>query len=535
MSIFVAIILLRLDFSKSDFSPGDLFSMLSSSAIIYLFFLCALLLVINKFVSNRFSVLIPLLLVAILGIVFPLLQYPSIHSWDSFLHGLTANIIKESGHIPSDTGYFVYPGAFELSAVFSQITGCSVVEAEIILSSLLKFSMIFFLLLVGRIIVNRGKSWLVPTVFFAFYLQFFTGLLHYCPQMLGFCLYVLLIYVITKKLYSTITINREIMIPLFILLSALIIVHPFSAFVAVITLSCIYAVGSRFQSPLRLRNRQPISFLTATFSCFIFTSWHLFVAQVYFESSIRSFFSTLQHGRSSSFFDVLIYNPPPSVLTRILAYYRYGVYGFFGALSFLCIILFWRREEVKLIILLLFGAVLETIAIYFTPSAYGVGRLIIFGGVQISLLTSYLIKNLRTSILSKTCKVLEMIIPFLVVGSFLTANLYVSSYILFMHTDEMNAAQFVAVKVEKPITSIIDDALLINFFSGGTIPLQIINKYLPIESVNEMLNKANVSLQYLPRQKYYYNLNFVESYNNLVYSNGLSHVYTKTNFNGTNS
>lgn len=524
---FVATIMLKLDFSKSNFYPADIIHMLPLSSILYLYSSCALLIIITKIVDSRLLVLIPIFLGVNLTIIFPVLQYPRIHSWDSFSHGLLADIIKNNGHIPDDAGYSVYPGAFELSAVFSQITGCSTLIAGIFLASFLKLLIVIFLLLVGRIIVTPEKSYLVPTIFLSFYLQFYTGLLHYCPQVLGFCLFIYLVWVFARTIhYST---NREVMFLLFFLTMVLTMVHPFSSLVAVITLLCIYFIGNKFQSPLKLRNGQRISFYAATVSFLIFVCWNLFVAQVYFDSSVRSLSLILQHGKGYSLLDVLIYNPAPGALTRILAYYRYGIYSLFGLMSFLCILLFRRQETVKFATFLFLGAVLEGVAVYFTPATFGVGRLVLFVGVPVSFLSSYLIKNLKVSVLSKLAKFLELITPFLVISSFLVANLYVSSYTLFVHPDEVSAAQFAAIKIERPVSTIIDNALVIQFFNGKAESLQI--KNYPPGTVKEMLNKADVSLQYMPRQKYYFNLSFVEDYHNLVYSNGLCCIYTKPNAN----
>lgn len=532
MLIFIATKLLRLDFSQSNFSPGDLSYMLSLPAVIYLFFLCALLLIINRFIDKRASWLIPFLLVAILTVAFPLMQYPSIDSWDSFGHGSTVISIESNAHIPSYAGYFVYPGAFILSTIFSQIIGCSVLEASMLLVSFLNILIVSLLLLAGWMIIGREKSWIVPTIFFAFSFTFDVGLLHYCPQLLGFCLYVLFVCaIVTKSKSST---NREVIVLSFVLLSALMVIHPFSAFLAVITLSCIYIFGNRLQSPFKLRNRQLISFLLAVSGCLLFISWHVFVAVVSFESSIRSLVSILQRGKSSSFLQAIIYKPVPGALTQIIAYYRYGVYGLFATLSFLCILLFWRRQEIKLTTLLLLGALLEGIAVYFTPAIFGVGHIVLFAGVPVSLLTSYLIKNLKNQLLSKPVKVLEALIPFLIIGTFLVSYLYVSTYTIFMHPDEVSAAQFAARKIERQISTLVDDALIIQFYANESVPMQIINPpYVPLVTAKEILNKADASLQYLPRQQYYYNLGFVGDEYNLVYSNGLSRIYVKTNVNST--
>jgi hypothetical protein len=164
---------------------------------------------------------------------------------------------------------------------------------------------------------------------------------------------------------------------------------------------------------------------------------------------------------------------------------------------------------------------------------FGVGRIVLFAGVPVSLLTSYLIKNLRNQLLSKPVKVLEVLIPFLIIGTFLVSNLYVSTYTIFMHPDEVSAAQFVARKVERQVSTLIDDALIIQFYANESMPMQIIDHYVPSETVKKILNKDDASLQYLPRQQYYYNLGFVGDEYNLVYSNGLSRIYAKTNANGT--
>jgi hypothetical protein len=109
--------------------------------------------------------------------------------------------------------------------------------------------------------------------------------------------------------------------------------------------------------------------------------------------------------------------------------------------------------------------------------------------------------------------------------------MYSSTYVAFVHPDEMAAARFVAGNVRQQISVVVDEAFAISFYAKEIIPMLVVDKGIPSDVAKMKFENRNMSLQYLPRQRYYYNLGFSEGNNSLVYSNGLSRIYHKPSSN----
>jgi hypothetical protein len=525
---------LKLNFSQSSYAAGDLIDMFPLSTWIYLISLPVCLLFISKFCKGL-AWTIPFTLAAILFIIFPLVQYPSIFHWDTFWHASTAKSIADQGNFSTYTGYMVYPGTFIFSLIFSDILGLPILETSLVLSPFLVLLIVILLFCIGKLFAEtKGElaeiSWLVPTIYLAFNFVFYNNY-HYSPQLVGTCLYILLVYVCIKKLRLE---ARALNIVLLLLLSTLAITHVFSGLMSVVTLLCVYIGGTKIGA-LKLNSKHWITLTLFMFGALVFLSWHDFVATKPFEESI-SFLSALIKGEKAllGVKEVLLFNPRSQwMLTPFLQVYRYGIYMLFGLMSAVGLLFSWRKVEVKLVFLLGVGVLLGGLVTYLTPATFGVSRILYYGGVIVSILSLYAIaKKVYTShtlTIKRIFRVFKVILPFLVVGAFLVTNFYDCRYIQFVHPDEITAIEFITQKNIKQISVEIEYAYLIPFFIKEPLSIITIDNRAPPDIAKTMFENAELSLQYLPKQLYSYDLGFVEGGNDLIYSNGLSRIYATPN------
>ena len=518
--LLFAMMQLKLDFSRSNFCAGDIIQLFSLPTWIYLMFLPVGILLIHKFTRAQLSWVIPFTLVSILFAVFPWIQYPSIFGWDSFRHGIIAKYITNQGYFPSNTIY-QYPGAFVLLAVVSQILGLPILETSMLLASFVFLLVVCLFLVIGIIFVGRKSSWLVPTIYFAFCFQLYASY-QYSPQLVGLAIYLIFVYAIVEKSFSTSA--RVWLFLLFILLATLTATHIFSAIYAVATLLGLYAGGN--VQRLKNRNKQVITSALFLVGVLLLFSWHSFVASEIFDEA-TSYLSLILKGKKIPVHEILA-RPLHEAFTLPLTFYRYGIYSLFGFLSAIGLILSWHKLKGKLVRLLTLGTIVGGMLIYLSPAAsYAIARFLIFGGIMVSILSSYAItrKHIRIITINKALRVLGIIVPFLVVGTFVASNLYYSTYTLFIHPDEISAATFTVKKVNTSITMVIDEALVFQFIAEQPNLIHIIDDRMPFDVAKTELEAAYVSLQYLPRQQYYYGFDFVECNHSLIYSNGLNRVY----------
>ncbi|MEM2506060.1 MAG: hypothetical protein QXF61_03355 [Nitrososphaeria archaeon] len=442
------------------------------------------------------------------------------------MHGATAKYIVDYGQFSSYSGYFGYPGAFLLSALLSKTMGLPVLETNILLASFLNLLISFLLFAIGKVYIGEEEGWLVPTIYFAF--SGFFKYYYYSPQLLGLCLHIVFVFIVLRRIFKRAPTES---ILLLILLSALTMVHVFSAVVTVTTLFCVYICGEKIRV-LKLKNKHFITLPVFLFGALLFIAWHILIANETFEVSIDFLSSIIKGYRTpSGFTEAILHKPSRSVFTLWLQSYRYGTYTLLAFASICGLVLFWHRKEVKLIFLSALGVIIGAMLIYLTPAIWGLGRVLsFFGGIIISLLASYAMveQNVKISKVHQALRILKKIVPFMVIGTFLVANLDVSVYTLFVHPDEIRAIEFAARNVNRPISVIVHEAFIIRYIAGDSLSVRVVDDGLPSDIAKSKFEKGDVSLQYLPRQQYYYNLTFAEGNNNLVYSNGLCRIYSKT-------
>jgi hypothetical protein len=455
------------------------------------------------------------------------MQYPNIFFRDSFAHGALAKSIKSNGYVPNDMQYAQYPGAFIISAVFSEISGIPILEANMMLAEFLNLLFTYLLFALGKVFVGPKAGWLIPMIYFAFSFRHYTGLLWYSPQLVGLCLYALGALFIYETMKIRFHEKRSLTIVGILLLATLTITHPFSVLMTLAGVLCVYIFGVRIKWRVHLGNEKLISFTFVLLGLALLISWHIFVASETLGSTLSSFLS-LAKGVGLTGIEVL-YKPPIGRFTPLLEIYRYGVYIFFGILSVSCLVIFRQKREVKLTSLLLIGAIFSSAFIYFTPATYGVSRILFFAGILISILSSYaILANTRGSI-RKLTRIFMRAIPFFVIATFIVSILSVSIYTWFIHPNDVAAAEFAVSKIKKPISVILDDALVIGYIANEPLQMRIISDRSLPDVAKIKFEKEDMSLQNLPRQLYYYNFSFVEKDDNLIYSNGFSRIYSRIN------
>lgn len=439
-----------------------------------------------------------------------------------------AKYIASYGRIPSYTGYFQYPSAFIISATFSSMLGIPTLETNMILFSCVNLLIVLLLFIVGKVFVRGKWNWLVPLIYFVVVFEYHTGGLHYAPQFIGLCFYILFVY-ISMKLFQFQRVFQWKVI-LIILLSVLVTTHIFSTVFTLTTIFIMYLLGVKAKYPFQLK-KEP-AFTLFIFGLGLFFSWHMFVANEVFKSTIEFIPLILKGFRMASEIEkTMILAAPPGLIGRLLQLYRYGVYALFGLMSMFCLIKFRYEREVKLIFGFIVGLSLGLLLVYFTPALFGVSRIFFFGGIFVSILSSYLIVN-EYAQKSKVKAVLGLfirIVPLLVIITFLVQNMYISSYNVFIHPDEVNACIFVTQRVKGEISVIVSQAHIIRFYGEFETPMFTIDPaFISAESAQKAFESEDFSLQNLLRNEYYFGFGFVENMDNLIYSNGLNRIYSKT-------
>jgi len=528
----VSAVLLRINFSNSDFSSIDLIYMFSRSTWFYLAFLPLSVLLIRK-LDKRFSVIIPFTLAMLLLVTFELVQYPSIFFWDTFYHSATTKYVIRNGSFSNKAGYYEYPGTFFISATLSEVLGLSVLSSNLFFAAFLNVLIVFLLFVIGRIFggrehVNMEMSWLVPTIYLVFSFRFYNGN-HFSPQLLGLCLYIFFTYICLKTFFLKARIWRIFVL---ILVAVLTTIHVFSALFSVATLLCIYAVEKIRQ--LKLNSKQFMTLTVLMTTIVLFVSWHIFVATKQLTDTASFLPSILRGERTLSGFVKTVVKPIHGPFASLLTFYRYGIYGLFTFASICTLLLHRRKTEVKLLFSMGIGILFGGVATYLTPATFGVGRALFYAGVIISILSSYIIANRRVRSLSfkRATGILKIILPFLVIGTFLVSHLYYSTYISFIHPDEMKVAEFAAENVRKQISVEVETSLVVRFYADVPVPVLRVDKRTDNSTIAKMkIEKSDLNLQYLPRQLSYFNLTFIENKSSLIYSNGLGRIYAKTYFN----
>jgi hypothetical protein len=499
------------------------------STWIYLSLLPLWLLFTYKF-NKRLSWTIPFILVVILFLAFPLAQYPNIFHLDTFYHSAAAKRIATQGNLQIDMPYMVYPGAPILSAILSEISGIPILETAIVLSS--SWILLIFVLLfcIGRLLTKTSlaldeMSWLAPAIYLAFNFMFYNNY-HFSPQLLGLSLYVLLVYVFIKELRLR---AQELKVVTLLLLSALTITHVFSGLFSVLTLLCIYIGGTKIRA-FKLSPRHLVDSTLVMYGVLIFLYWHNFVAINPFMSS----FSVVIEALMSPIGLVKAVTPgfSPGSFTPFLNFYHYGIYALFALMSIFGLVFSWYKAEVRLILLLGVAILLGGIAIYLTPATFGVRRILLYGGVIISSLSLCAMagryRSSRFLITNSISKVFRVVLPFLIIGTFLVANIQNCTYTQFVHPDEVAAIEFIVLEnTGHHISATLEYASVIPFFSREPLPMLYIDPDSSPDRAKTIFENVELSLQYLPRQLYDYNLSFVEGRNHLIYSNGLARIYAQ--------
>jgi hypothetical protein len=462
-------------------------------------------------------------------IIFPLAQSPSVNHWDSFTHAAGAEYILANGNTANAQYAVSYPGAFVLSAVFSQIVGFPILGAEFILSAFLNLFVTFVLLVIGQAFVGKEKGWLIPTTYFTVSFKYFLNY-HYAPALLGLCLFVVVIYLVLK------TANRDFriwkaLIMFFVL--TLVVVHVISALMIVIVLFFIYFAVNKFASLLKFRHKHLLGLELALFGIILFVTWHVFVSQAPLNETIDFISSILKGTRNLPSYGVF-YHPIPGNFVTILQSFRYGVYGLFAIFTVFSMASLRHRTDVKVISLTGIGVLLGAFSIYLTPFTFGIERFLLYGAVVVAALFPLGVLKLSGSNLTRKwiSNPLEKIIPFLMIGTFLASQLYGSAYIAYVHPDEVSAASFTAINGDKSVSTIVDDAGVVGFFGWNKSTLQIVPVSIhdSLDTAKNELSEGVLSLQYLPRQIYYFNISFIDDNKDLIYSNGLARVYYRTGF-----
>ncbi|MEM2147124.1 MAG: hypothetical protein QXJ94_00770 [Candidatus Bathyarchaeia archaeon] len=510
---------MRLDFSKSSFSTSDLLNILPLTGWLYLIFLLLGFLLIQKFTDLRESYFFSLLFISVVTALFPLVQFPSINHWNSFNHSAGAKYIVNRGHLPSDSTYpAMYPGAFILLAVLSEVLGTSILEANLSLALLLNIFVSIVLLLMGQLLIGRRKAWLVPMSYFAFSFKYYLNN-HYSPHLLGLCIFFVIIYIVFKIFYIK---SWNLKIMLFVLLFSLTMTHVFSTFFAFAILITIYFIGT--QSFLRKHFKYK-HFLTKYFILFLvilFLGWHMYVSYEPLKVTIKSIFKT----NRLIYVPSVLYNPIHGSLIPILQVLRYLTYGILFSLSAYCLIKQWKKIEVKLTFIIALGILFGSFAILFSPATYGFERFLFYAGCMVAILSSYVFIVPTIGRTKKLINYIQPIIPILVISTFIISNLYGSTYLYYMHPDEINATIFVAnTASNKTVSVIIDESVLIKYFDlDNKLQIISVDDRDPYDVAIAKFAQTDLSLQYLPRQSFYYNCGFIENQRNLIYSNGLTQI-----------
>jgi hypothetical protein len=234
--VLAAPFILTLDYAKFDFGIPDVLTMVGPGFWAF-FALSAGLLIVARQTSPRsfwpmFSVLS-----SAPFILFSASQLPLIIGWDQYSHAAIAREFDIGAVIHG--GYDGYPGAFILLNSASRMQDMDLLLSGSVLAPALRVLALILVYLIARTLLGKEKALLVIPIFLVgnIVFDFYT---YYCAQLFGICMYLLCIYVYTRSLQNTHVLTYRIL--LILTAVVLIISHPFSSLLLVLSLASIHFV-----------------------------------------------------------------------------------------------------------------------------------------------------------------------------------------------------------------------------------------------------------------------------------------------------
>ena len=178
----------QFDFSNATLDTYDAFSM-APLGFFHIVIFYGLVFVFQYF--NRKSSLFLLLLLALYFPFIQLANYPSLTIRDTFLHAAPTEWILETGSFVNvnNANANSFPGSYILYSIFSSVTGCDLITANIILYFVLLVCFVSVLYCFAKVFEKNGYvlSWLSPMLFLAFFFNIlFDNFHHYSRTTFAF-------------------------------------------------------------------------------------------------------------------------------------------------------------------------------------------------------------------------------------------------------------------------------------------------------------------------------------------------------------
>jgi hypothetical protein len=271
---------LKLNFQAFNYKVPDSFYMLPHIFWISLFVIVASLFFYTCPRKNDLSLIIAVS--AVVFIIFPLAQWPTVMGWDYYLNTYIAKLIN-MGANPEVSTYLVYgseyPGAFILLNSFKDIIGTSYLESAIILSTLLKMLTLMLVYLVSKDLLGHKPACHVLLLFILGNFRF-EDYFQYSPQALALPLFLSLLYLYLKLESRE---RRTYLLAMTLLILSIVISHPFTSVLVITTFIGIHMIHKIFKNA-----GTHVSILLLLLILTIWSTWQIYV-------SINISGSMLQH------------------------------------------------------------------------------------------------------------------------------------------------------------------------------------------------------------------------------------------------
>ena len=316
-----------------------------------------------------------------LFLAFPLLQWPVVLGWDTFLHSSTTQALLQGADLGGEE-YLQYPGAFYLHGSVQLVTGLGSVESSLLLSLLVGALVAFTVYVVARSGGWPALGLLAVPLFFLVNLRL-ADYYHYSPQKLalaGFlCLCLVLLTDMTRMKKAL------LILPLGI---AITMSHPFTSLLTGVA----FLVIALVQWAGRGRTTWRVSPQVVTVLILLFMAWHLFLASYYGDAYIRLVFTQVESGIPLSALLSPLLSRGRAVDFGWLSWYRLLI---LGATAALALSEMWRgrqepRRQILSGMLLSTGVFMAILAVVSEPPVRNyLDRPLLVGSVPLAVMAAF--------------------------------------------------------------------------------------------------------------------------------------------------
>lgn len=381
LALSLATPLFRMDVDRYRPQVPDIHFMMGAGALWVLVGLALLLGAWALAVSPRGSLAGSAALLAWLFLAFPLLQWPVVLGWDTYLHSSTTQLLLRGAELGGEE-YLQYPGAFYIQGMVQAVTGLGGVESSLLLSLLLGAFIACAVWLVARSAGLAMAALVALPLFFLVNLRL-ADYYHYSPQKLALAVFLCLSLLLLTDMGR---VKKAVLIML--LGVAITMSHPFTSLLVGVAFLVIAAV--QWLRPAT--SSWKVSTQLVAVLMLLFLAWHLFLASYYGNAYIRLVFTQVEGGIPISSLLGPLLSRGRAIDFGYLSWYRLLI---LGATAALALDEMWRgrtepRRQILSGMLLSTGVFMAILAVLSEPPVRNyLDRPLLVGSVPLAVMAAF--------------------------------------------------------------------------------------------------------------------------------------------------